>query len=106
MLLVTVRCNKDGVGADNYICEHTICIEGDDGKYLSNGYRNTIPVNAEPFAVAIVKAAYTVDESVVALNVWVNLTWPKIDILDETSNFNNLSEELTGVQKQYRTYSV
>ena len=25
-------CNEDGVGADNYFCEHTICIEDDDGE--------------------------------------------------------------------------
>ena len=24
-------CNEDGVGADNYFCEHTICIQNDDG---------------------------------------------------------------------------
>ena len=25
-------CNEDGAGADNYFCEHTICIEDDDGE--------------------------------------------------------------------------
>ena len=25
-------CNGDGIGADNYFCEHTICIEDNDGK--------------------------------------------------------------------------
>ena len=25
-------CNEDGVVADNYFCEHTICIEDDDGE--------------------------------------------------------------------------
>ena len=25
-------CNEDGVGADNYFCEHTICIKDDDGE--------------------------------------------------------------------------
>ena len=25
-------CNEDSVGADSYFCEHTICIEDDDGK--------------------------------------------------------------------------
>ena len=31
-------CNEDGVGADNYFCEHTICIEDDDGEFFANGY--------------------------------------------------------------------
>ena len=26
------ECNEDGIGADNYFCEHTICIEDDDGQ--------------------------------------------------------------------------
>ena len=25
-------CNEDSAGADSYFCEHTICIENDDGK--------------------------------------------------------------------------
>ena len=25
-------CNEDSAGADSYFCEHTICIEDDDGK--------------------------------------------------------------------------
>ena len=25
-------CNEDNAGADSYFCEHTICIEDDDGK--------------------------------------------------------------------------
>ena len=28
------QCNEDGVGADNYFCQHTICIEDDDGESL------------------------------------------------------------------------
>ena len=27
-------CNEDGVGADNYFCQHTICIEDDEGESL------------------------------------------------------------------------
>ena len=34
------RCNEDGVGADNYFCEHTTCIEDDDGESFTNRYRN------------------------------------------------------------------
>ena len=26
------KCNEDSAGADSYFCEHTICIEDDDGK--------------------------------------------------------------------------
>ena len=40
----------------------------------------------EPFVVAFVETTYTVDESVGAVNVCVNLTQPQIDILDETVN--------------------
>ena len=39
---------------------------------------------SEPFEVAFVETVYTVDESVGAVNVCVNLTKPDIDILDET----------------------
>ena len=31
-------CNEDSEGADSYFCEHTICIEDDDGKCFMNGY--------------------------------------------------------------------
>ena len=40
----------------------------------------------EPFVVAFVETVYTVDESVGAVNVCVNLTRPEVDILDETVN--------------------
>ena len=33
-------CNEDEVGADNYFCEHTICIEDDDGEFFANVYSN------------------------------------------------------------------
>ena len=38
-------CNEfeDGVGADNCFCEHTICIEDDDGEFFANVY-SIIPV--------------------------------------------------------------
>ena len=39
-----------------------------------------------PFEVAFVETTYTVDESVGAVNVCVNLTQPQIDIRDETVN--------------------
>ena len=38
---------------------------------------------SEPFEVAFVETVYTVDESVAAVNVCVNLTKPDFDILDE-----------------------
>ena len=28
-------CNEDDVGADNYFCQHTICIEDDDGRFAT-----------------------------------------------------------------------
>ena len=31
------RCNGDIAGADSYFCEHTICIEDDDGRCFING---------------------------------------------------------------------
>ena len=43
-------------------------------------------IDVGPFEVAFVKTTYTVDESVGAVSVCVNLTQPKIDILDETVN--------------------
>ena len=36
-------CNEDEVGADNYFCEHTICIEDADGEFFANVNSN-IPV--------------------------------------------------------------
>ena len=36
-------CNEDEVGADNYFCEHTICIEDDDSEFFANVNSN-IPV--------------------------------------------------------------
>ena len=40
----------------------------------------------EPFVVAFMKTTYTVDESVGAVSVCVNLTRPEIDIINETVN--------------------
>ena len=39
-----------------------------------------------PFVVGFVETIYTVDESVGAVNICVNLTQPTFDILDETVN--------------------
>ena len=39
---------------------------------------------SEPFEVSFVETVYTVDESVGAVSVCVNLTKPDFDILDET----------------------
>ena len=41
---------------------------------------------SEPFVVGFVETTYTVDESVGAVEVCVNLTQPMIDILDERVN--------------------
>ena len=48
-------------------------------------YLHNIHVS-EPFVVAFVETTYTVDESVGAVNICVNLTRPMIDILDERVN--------------------
>ncbi|CAI8036861.1 hypothetical protein GBAR_LOCUS20652, partial [Geodia barretti] len=68
-------CNHDADRADNYFCEHTICIQDDND--LSY---------AESFQVAFVRTMYTVDESADPVLVCVNLTRPEIDVLDATVN--------------------
>ena len=82
-------CNEDSAGADNYFCQHTICITDDDGE-LHYHYVTSLLCSrsyfSDPFEVAFVETTYTVDESVGAVNVCVNLTQPQIDILDETVN--------------------
>ena len=80
-------CNEDDSGATNYFCQTEICIEDDDGRFaildnIANGYLYV----SEPFVVEFVETTYTVDESVGAVNVCVNLTRPMIDILDERVN--------------------
>ena len=45
-----------------------------------------ITLFSEPFLVEFVETTYTVNESVGAVNVCVNLTLPMIDILDERLN--------------------
>ena len=45
-----------------------------------------IMLYSDPFTVGFVEATYTVDESVGAVNICVNLTQPMGDILDETVN--------------------
>ena len=45
-----------------------------------------IIIHFRAFFVAFVETAYTVDESMPAVNVCVNLTQPSKDILDETVN--------------------
>ena len=80
-------CNGDDYGADNYFCEHTICIEDDDGRFATfDNKTNSYFYVSEPFVVAFVETTYTVDEGVGAVNVCVNLTRPMIDILDERVN--------------------
>ena len=43
-------------------------------------------IDVGPFEVAFLKTKYTVDESVGAVSVCVNLTQPELDILDQTVN--------------------
>ena len=80
-------CNEDDYCADNYFCEHTICIENDDGRFATfDNKTNSYLYVSEPFVVAFVETTYTVDESVGAVNVCVNLTRPLFDIRDERVN--------------------
>ena len=79
-------CNSEA-NATNYFCEHEICIINDDGKVyhiiISHVTLSKTYSISEPFEVAFVETVYTVDESVGAVNICVNLTKPEIDILDE-----------------------
>ena len=81
-------CNEDDSGAINYFCQTEICIENDDGRlcvtYLCLVYSDNLILG--PFVVAFVETVYTVDESMAAVNVCVNLTQPSKDIIDETVN--------------------
>ena len=80
-------CNEDDSGATNYFCQTEICIEDDDGRFATfNNITNSYLYVSEPFVVAFVETTYTVDESVGAVNVCVNLTRPLFDILDERVN--------------------
>ena len=77
-------CNDDQANATNYFCEHEICIIDDDGKdyhiIISHVHLSKNDSLSEPFEVAFVETVYTVDESVGAVNVCVNLTKPDFDI--------------------------
>lgn len=79
-------CNDDESGATNFFCEHTICIEDDDGMqpliclYLSITLVSLFIYSTEPFVVAFVQTAYTVVESIGSVEVCINLTRPHIDI--------------------------
>ena len=81
-------CNEDSVGAESYFCEHTICIQDNDGKsqLLLLCEMINLMNTTEPFEVSFVETSYTVVESVGAVSVCVNLTRPQVDILDETVN--------------------
>ena len=90
-------CNDE---AESHFCSHTICIEDNDGTYVSVSNLNFVTFSCfcqldlhfilfvllEPFEVALVETTYTVDESVGSVSVCVNLTRPEVDILDETVN--------------------
>ena len=56
------------------------------GLYNYPNIKITFKKISDPFRVAFVEKTYTVDESVGAVNVCVNLTHPTKDILDETVN--------------------
>ena len=80
-------CNEDDSGATNYFCQTEICIEDDDGRFATfDNITNSYLYVSEPFVVAFVETTYTVDESVGAVEVCVNLTQPMIDILEERVN--------------------
>ena len=87
-------CNADSVDATDYFCKHTICITDDDSKFfeiqmsllVGDGICFHFIFYTGPFVVAFVRTTYTVEESVGAVNICVNLTQPMIDILDETVN--------------------
>ena len=49
-------------------------------------HKSLIIDSSELFEVAFVETTYTVDESIGAVNVCVNLTRPMVDILDERAN--------------------
>ena len=80
-------CNEDDSGATNYFCKTTICIADDDGRFSCIVIKFCLNGSiTEPFRVAFVEQRFTVDESVGAVNVCVNLTHPVVDILEETVN--------------------
>ena len=80
-----VTCN-DGDGATSFFCEHTFCIEDNDGIKsvhikVTHAYYGS---NAEPFVVGFVQTTYTVLESVGSVEVCVELTQPQTEIYDAT----------------------
>ena len=80
-------CTSDSDPGDDFFCQTTICIVDDDGKdsliNSSFGANNILFKISEPFVVGYVETAYTVNESVGAVSVCVNLIQPVTDIFDE-----------------------
>ena len=66
-----------------YNCYRTVRHEKRYREFIIIDFYNII---SEPFVVGFVETTYTVDESVGAVTVCVNLTRPMIDILDERVN--------------------
>ena len=85
-------CNDTDSEDGDFFCETTICIRDNDGRFVNIVVVLYIYITitfsemTDPFRVAFVEKTYTVDESVGAVNVCVNLTHPTRDILDETVN--------------------
>ena len=73
----------DDISHRNFSCEHTVCIEDDDGEFIYIMYSFYILLFLEPFQVQFVETVYTIAESNGSVEVCVNLTQPQVDILDE-----------------------
>ena len=72
-------CYEDADMANNYFCEHTICIQDDDdGETFRTCFIFYCGMSAEPFEVAFVRTMYTVDESAGPVLICVNLTQPEL----------------------------
>ena len=80
-----VTCNA-GNSSTNFFCEHTVCIEDDDGmRFFAVIFLLSLTcILTEPFMVGFVQTTYTVLENAGSVEVCVQLTRPLTDILDET----------------------
>ena len=80
-----VTCNA-GNSSTNFFCEHTVCIEDDDGmRFFAVTFLLSLTcILTEPFVVGFVQTTYTVLENAGSVKVCVQLTRPVTDILDET----------------------
>ena len=80
-----VTCNA-GNSSTNFFCEHTVCIEDDDGmRFFAVTFLLSLTcVLTEPFMVGFVQTTYTILENAGSVKVCVQLTRPLTDILEET----------------------